>query len=232
MKKTDIEKVRAVAISFAHLPIEPNEEFPVLVSHPYLDSAAAFIPSESGNEMVNVLEGDNEEKFKAALVAKLEQTNVLLRFIMILNKTYRFSFLNHVKDYLSDDDLGAVLRYIWIDSEYKNDGAVFTKRQLVSLFRRSTKGTLMDEEERTALEALPERITVYRGTTSINSKDIKVFTWTLDKETAVWYSQRFDDEIQCVFQAELSKENVLAYFSSDDEIVANPFKLENIVRLS
>lgn len=90
----------------------------------------------------------------------------------------------------------------------------------------------MDEDELPVFNDLPDRITVYRGTTSVNSKDIKVFSWTLSKKRAEWYSKRFDDSVQNVFQAELPKDGVLAYFSADDEIVADPFKLENIQNIS
>lgn len=86
----------------------------------------------------------------------------------------------------------------------------------------------MDEDELAIFHQLPERITVYRGVTSVNSKDLKVFSWTLSPKRAKWFAARFNDKVQKVFQAELPKEGALAYFSDEEEIIANPFMLENI----
>lgn len=232
MKTTNIDKVRDLAITFAHLPIEPNEEVTFLVSHPFVNTSITVIPTKDGQEIVNVLEEDGEERFRAAIIDRIKKTNNLAGFLMLLSKSYRFAFLDHIQSYLSDDDLGMYLRYIWGDSEYTNSGSVFTKKQLIKLFRRSSKNTLMDEEELSVFEELPERITVYRGTTSVNSKDPKVFSWTLSRKKAEWYSRRFDDVVQNIFQAELPKDGALAYFSTDEEIIADPYKLENIQQIN
>lgn len=232
MKTTDINKVRDLAITFAYLPVEPNEKIPLLISHPFLDTAVTVILTKNGQEMINVLEEDGEKRFRTSIVDRLKKIDHLTGFLLLLSKSYRFTFLDHIKSYLSNDDLGMCLRYIWEDSEYTNSGSVFTKRQLISLFNRSSKNTLMDKEELTVFHGLPERITIYRGTTSVNSEDLKVFSWTLSHEKAEWYSRRFDDDVQNVFQAELPKGGVLAYFSTDKEIIANPYKLENIQQAS
>ena len=232
MKTTNINKVRDLAITFAYLPVEPNKKISILVSHPFIDTAVTVIPTKDGQEMINVLEGDGEERFRASIVDRLKEINHLTGFLLLLSKPYRFTFLGHIQTYLSNDDLGRCLRYVWEDSEYTNSGSVFTKKQLVSLFNRSSKDTLMDEDELPVFQELPERITVYRGTTSVNSTDLKVFSWTLSHKRAEWYSRRFDDTVQNVFQAELPKDGVLAYFSTDEEIIANPYKLENIQQIS
>ena len=225
MQKTNITKIREIAFPFAYLPIERNKKTPILVSHPFLDTATA-IPFKDGQEMINVLDGDGEERFRASIVDRLKRINKLTGFLLLLNKSYRFSFLGHIQSYLSNDDLGMCLRYIWEDSEYTNSGSVFTKKQLISLFNRSSKNTLMDEDELPAFQELPERIIV--GTTSINCGDLRVFSWTLSRKKAEWYSQRFNDDIQNIFQTELPKDGVLAYFSTDEEIIADPYKLDSV----
>jgi len=174
----------------------------------------------------------SRQRFKFSIVDRLKRTGTLSGFLLLLSKPYRFTFLDHVKNYLSNDDLGACLRYIWEDSEYTNSGSVFTKKQLLSLFQRSTKEKLMDKDELPVFNNLPERITVYRGTTSVNSKDVRAFSWTLSLKKAEWYANRFDDSVHNIFQAELPKDGVLAYFSTDEEIIADPYKLENIQKIS
>lgn len=232
MKTTDINSVRDIAIAFAHLPIEENEKYPIFVSHPFINAAVTVIPTENGQEMINVFEGDGEKRFRAALVNQLKRIDKLVDFFIMLNNAYRFTFLDHIRRYLSNDDLGMCLRYIWTCSEFTNSSSVFTKKQLVSLFHRSSKNTLMDEGELQVFQELPERITVYRGTNSVNSKDVKVLSWTLSRKKAEWFASRFDDDVQCVFQAELPKDGALAYFSSEEEIIANPYMLENIQKIS
>lgn len=232
MRITNIEKIRNIAIVFACLPIEPSKELPVFVSHPFVTNPITVIPTETGQEMLNVLEEDGEKRFRQSIKERLEQTDTLAGFLLLLTKPYRFTFLDHIQQYLSDDDLGAYLRYVWSNGEYTNTGVVFTKRQLTKLFRRSSKSTLMDEEEHRVLEGLPERITVYRGVSSKNCRDLKVFSWTLSKKQAEWYAGRFSDAVQKVYQAELPREGILAYFAADEEIIADPNKLENIQELN
>lgn len=231
MKNTNIEKIRETAIAFAYLPYEPSEKIPIFISHPFLDTAVTVIKTEKDSEFINVLEEDNGERFRNYIVDRLKKVQTPMGFFLMLNKTYRFTFLDHIRGYLSNDDLGDCLRSIWVNSEYTNSGSVFTKEQLVNLFQRSSKNTLMDAEELEIFLGLPERITIYRGTTSKNSNDIKAFSWTLSKERAEWFANRFDDNIQKVFRAELPKEGALAYFSTEEEIVANPFKLEKIEQI-
>jgi len=232
MTATDMSKVIDVAIAFANLPIEPDDKFPFLVSHPFVNSPMTIIPTKSGQEMVNVMEKDGEQKFKDSVIKRLKKSKNPIEILFLLNKPYYFTFLDHIQKYLSDDDLGGFLRSVWEYSEYTNEytntDAVLTKEELVKLFRRSTKNKLMDKEELDVLKKLPERLTIYRGTTTVNSKDVKVFSWTLSRNSAEWYAQRFDDDVQNIFQAELPKDGVLAYFSTDEEIIADPYQLENI----
>lgn len=230
MKNTDIDKIRSIAIAFARLPIEPNEKIPFFVSHPFIDSSVTMLPGKNGPELVNLFESDGEERFKKEIVQTLKRKSTVDGLLMMISKSYRFTFLDHIKTYLSNDDLAVCLRYVWKNSEYTNCGSVFTKKQLLSLFRKSTKEKLMDEDELPIFQELPEHITIYRGVTSVNCKDIKVFSWTMSLDRAKWFAARFDDEVQEVFQAELPKEGVLAYFSDEEEIIANPFMLENIIR--
>lgn len=232
MKNTNIEKIRTEAITFAYLPIEPNERIPLFVLHPFINSSIFMLQTEAGLESINVLEGNGEERFREQIIQKLKTTNSVIDILTLMNKPYRFTFIKHVNSYLNDDDLAICLRYIWKNSEYTNDGFVFSKKQLLSLFKRSTKEKLMDKDELEIFQGLPERITIYRGVTSINSKNIKVFSWTLSLKQAKWFASRFNDSVQKVFQAELPKDGVLAYFSDEEEIIANPFMLENIKELN
>lgn len=231
MKKTNIEAVRGVAEAFLYQPMKRNPQIPFLVSHPFLDSVPTMIPGSDGRlEMIDPAQSEEDfQKFIQIMKKRIQAMETPIESVRLLTKPYRFTFLDHIRDYLSDDDLARCLRCIWKNSEYTNDSAIFTKRRLLSLFRRSTREKLMDEDDLLVFQGLPERIGIFRGVTSYNRQDLKVFSWTLSLERARWFAARYDDKVQEVYQAELPKEGVLAYFSQEEEIIANPFMLENIV---
>lgn len=232
MKKTDFESIRDVATAFLYTSPQPLEIVPMLVSHPFANSAISAIKTEDGFELINILESDGWEKFVKNTEQVLEEVKSLSELFIMLNKTYRFTFLEHIQRFLSNDDLGRVLKFIWTQSEFTNSGDVFTKKQLLRLFKKASPNTLMDKEDLAILQELPDRLTIYRGANSRNSKDPNVFSWTLSRKTAAWYANRFDDSVPCIFQAEIVKEGVLAYWDEGDcegkELVLNPYMLENI----
>ena len=139
MRNTDINKVRNLAITFAHLPIEANEKIPFLVSHPFIDTSVTMLPGENGPELVNLLENDGEERFKKEIVQRLKETDTIARFIMMVSKSYRFTFLDHIKGYLSNEDLAGCLRYIWKNSEYTNSGSFLRRNSSSAYFAKAPR---------------------------------------------------------------------------------------------
>ena len=88
----------------------------------------------------------------------------------------------------------------------------------------------MDEEERTAHQALEDTVTVYRGVTPYNAKNIRALSWTLDRKTADRFAHRFGEE-GTVYEAQIRKEHILALFTgrSESEVIVDPQHLEQIV---
>ena len=88
----------------------------------------------------------------------------------------------------------------------------------------------MNEEECAAYRSLENPVTVYRGVTSYNAKNIKALSWTLDRDTAEWFAHRFGEE-GAVYKAQIPKEHILAYFNgrNESEVVVNPQYLEQIM---
>lgn len=236
MKDTDFNKVKDMAITFAYQPVEPLKidglgDGALFVSHPFTNSPIRPVPSKDNPSrpvLVNVLQPEGEAAFREFIVDEIKASTDLWHILAMMEHTYYFTFLDHIQSYLSDSDLGSCLRHIWKSVECANDGTILTKTQICHLFYRSTKETLMDKDELETLHSLPEKIIVYRGTTSKNSKDLMAFSWTLSLKSAEWFAKRFDDREQKIFQAEIPKSEVLAYFSHEEEIVVNPYKLEGI----
>ena len=88
----------------------------------------------------------------------------------------------------------------------------------------------MNQEERAAYKSLEDIVTVYRGVTSYNVKNVKALSWTLDRDTAEWFAHRFGEE-GTVYEAQIPKEHILAYFNgrNESEVVVDPKYLEQIM---
>ena len=77
---------------------------------------------------------------------------------------------------------------------------------------------MMDEEEKKKYDSLPEYFTVYRG-----AKDPDGYSWTLDKDKARWFANRWGQDLS-VFSKKVNKlEDTVAYFNSrnEEEILLN-----------
>lgn len=102
----------------------------------------------------------------------------------LLNKPYYLTFLKFTAPVLSQEDLGQLLAHAWILEECPNQDRNVSKRELLTLFHSVPPELLMDEEEYAVYQSLEDPVTVYRGVTSYNAKNIKALSWTLDRDTA------------------------------------------------
>ena len=118
----------------------------------------------------------------------------------------------------------------WTQEECPNQDCNVSKRELVALFRSVSPEFLMDEEERTAHQALEDTVTVYRGVTPYNAKNIRALSWTLDRKTADRFAHRFGED-GTVYEAQIRKEHILALFTgrNESEAIVDPRHLEQIM---
>ena len=116
-------------------------------------------------------------------------------------------------------------------SEYANRDANVSKERVVSMFKQADRIKLMNEMERTRLDALENPVTVYRGVTSYNAKNVRALSWTLDYDTAVWFAHRFGED-GMVYQAKIKKEHFFALLTgrNESEVVLDPKYLEGIAQ--
>ena len=148
----------------------------------------------------------------------------------LLNKPYYLTFLKFTAPVLSQEDLGQLLAHAWILEECPNQDRNVSKRELLALFHSVPPELLMDEEEYAVYQSLEDPVTVYRGVTSYNAKNIKALSWTLDRDTAEWFAYRFGEE-GTVYEAQIQKEHILAFFNgrNESEVVVDPKYLEQIM---
>jgi hypothetical protein len=95
------------------------------------------------------------------------------------------------------------------------------------------RAAVMSEEDRAALDKMPNQIIVWRGTRY--KKSVRGMSWTLDQSKAIWFARRFEARRPkpLLVRGCVAKADVLAYFSdrSESEIVSTRVKIEDVITL-
>ena len=148
----------------------------------------------------------------------------------LMTKSYLLAFLKYAEPYLSREDFSKMLADIWIRTEAPNLDPNFKQKELLDLFRKSKQEEMMTEDEIETLRSLPETVSVYRGVTSYNAGKVKALSWTLDQKVAQWFANRFGEN-GTVYEAEISKEHILALFKGRNEweVIVEP---DHLLQLS
>ena len=148
---------------------------------------------------------------------------------MMITKPYKLGFLKYAAPYLSEQDTALFLSQAWIIAEAPNSDPNLTKREMLALFRSLDPQKLMDEEEYGVFCGLDDVVTVYRGVTSHNAKNVKALSWTLNRDTAEWFAHRYGEQ-GTVYEAQIRKEHICAVFlgRNEAEVIVDPKHLRNV----
>lgn len=149
--------------------------------------------------------------------------------IWIYERPYRLDALMGIADLVSNDvefwDLAAD---VWVDSEN-----IFQHiDDWITIFDsgRPDRDTMMSDEDRAALAAMDDPITVYRGfTLGVNEEGL---SWTTSLERATWFAKRFNHKGDAeVVQGEVARDDVVAYFTrrGESEIVVGDLDVVQFV---
>lgn len=228
--KTDLDAVKHVAVSLLHTHINETKFSPMVVQHPFTSSGFVGINSNGEMELLNILESaESKNKWQEFMERQITNATNAYQIYMMVNKPYGLTFLSLSEHHMSQEDFSQILGVAWIRSENPNLDKNFAKRNLVAMFKKADKSFLMDSEERDQLEELDDVVTVYRGVTSYNAKNIKALSWTTDYQTADWFAHRFDED-GTVYEAQISKEHILAFFNgrNESEVIVDPKYLMDI----
>ena len=202
---TDMTKVKSTARMLLWTDVHKTPYSPIIVQHPFTSSGFVFIP---GDEFpIDITKNaENLNRWREYMGKKVDEAVTASCICIMLNKAYGLTFLKLAEPYLSSADLSELLADAWIRSENPN----------------------MDEE-RKRLAELDDTITIYRGVTPYNAKNVRALSWTTDIKKAEWFANRYG---QCgtVYKAQISKAKVLAYFTGrgESEIIVNPKELKNL----
>lgn len=161
-------------------------------------------------------------KQKKAAVKEAEVEERWHRYVLMHERPWRFEALTRIADRITSiEEYWSLVSFIWIDSEniwQHHDQWV----ELFNAREREEQWRMMDTEESDGLDALPEVIPVYRGTAY--AERIHGLSWTLDRDKAVWFAERFGTDTPLLAEGAARKHLVIAYFTSrgEEEIVVMP----------
>ena len=229
-KETNMAGVKSVARWLLHLDLNNTPYSPMIVQHPFTTSGFAGGKKDGQMMMLRIAESKEDLKtWRELLTEQINNAKEPMEIYMMITKPYALTFLKYVADELSRDDFSEILSQAWILSENPNADANVSKKELLSFFKTAKPSVLMDEDEYEQFKQLDDIVTVYRGVTTHNAKNIKALSWTLDYETADWFAHRFDED-GTVYEAQIPKQHIYALFNgrNESEVIVDPKYLIDI----
>ena len=229
-KITDLRGIKDTAKVFLHMNIEETKFSPLVIKHPFTDSAMVCL-SQTDGKIANIMEDTKAFTLWREQVEKqIDTAEDVFGIYRLMTKSYLLAFLKYAEPYLSREDFSKMLADIWIRTEAPNLNPNFKQKELLDLFRKSKQEEMMTEDEIETLRSLPETVSVYRGVTSYNAGKVKALSWTLDRKVAQWFANRFGEN-GTVYEAEISKQHILSLFKGRNEweVIVEP---DHLLQLS
>jgi len=151
--------------------------------------------------------------------------------IWLHERPYRRDALWAIRRKVTNQEYWNLVEMVWTDSENIWQWGSMVRKLL--LCQRPDRRYIMNEEERAALAAMPDTLTVYRGLTSRGTR--LGWSWTLDRAKAEWFAARFTQEGQhkIVLTGTVPRSRVIAYFTrcNEEEIVADPRHIKEVQQI-
>ena len=229
-KETDLDGVKSVATTLLLTDYHKTEMSPVIIQHPFTNSGITQIKRNGTVQIIDITKSDENFKlWQKCMREEIEKADNAFSVYMMCNKPYALTFLKFAEHHLSREDFSNILSDAWIRSENPNEDPNVDTEKLVSMFKNADRDILMDADELNELELLDDEVTVYRGVTPYNEKNIKAMSWTLSYETASWFAHRFDED-GTVYEATIDKAHILALFNgrNESEVIVEPEYLTDI----
>ena len=230
-RETDLYEVKLTAHCLLDVKIQPTAFSPAIVSHPFTNSGISALYNKDGTFSVVDLMNNSDDcaMWRKKVGEQIDRAETVHQIFVLLNPPYYLTFLKFAASSLSEKDLGQLLSAAWTQEECPNQDCNVSKRELLALFKSVPLECLMNDEEQQVFDALDDSVTVYRGVTSYNRKNIHALSWAVDRRTAVWFAHRFGEE-GTVYEAQIKKEHIHAYFSgrNESEVIVDPKYLEQI----
>ena len=165
------------------------------------------------NAMINSMVVGRE-----SMIADMEARGDYTAVISIVERPFRLEYALKYLHLVPEHEYWDIVDFVWTDSESPSINANIW----LSIFKlgKSSNPTLLTKTVKT----MDSVVTVYRG------GDKKGLSWTLDKEKAIWFANRFNGN-QLVLTGLVNKSDILHYTDSrsEQEVVINP-KSVNVIK--
>lgn len=120
---------------------------------------------------------------------------------------------------IKDEDMFEIFEWVYTTSEFG-----FNK------FSKSDTSTLLSLNTNDGYKSKIDKdingyVTIYRGEGGESSPLDKAYSWTLDKDKAEWFADRFDIEnVGLVYRGKVHIDNIKAYFEDrgEEEVIVSP----------
>lgn len=232
--ETSLKSLKSLSHTFLELDIQLTKMSPLVVKHPFTDSGMVGLRKEDGSIAIADLTNDPVSLciWREQMGELIDNAEKPIELFMMVTKSYKLGFLKYAAPFLSEQDTALFLSQAWIITEAPNSDPNLTKRDVLALFRSIDPQKLMDEEEYRAFCNLDDVVTIYRGVTSFNSKNVKALSWTLDRNTAEWFAQRYGEH-GTVYQAQIKKEHICALLlgRNESEVIVDPKHLMGLTAI-
>ena len=80
-----------------------------------------------------------------------------------------------------------------------------------------------------ALTSLPDTITIYRGQTKVGTPLEKAYSWSLDKNTALFFAARLGTDEAEIVEAKVKKEDIIEYIKGSEQEILVRYRDVEIV---
>ena len=232
--KTDLQRVKTLTKALLHMEPEMTEFSPMIIHHPFTNSGIVGLQDEQGNLRIgNILESTEDKmQWQKQMEKIIDGTSNVFSLYHLIEKPYVLAFLKFAAPHLSKADFSTILADAWIRSEQPNHDPNLPRSRLLAMFRAADPAILMDDEEQKLLDTLEDTVTVYRGVHSAKSNGVNAMSWTLDQETAAWFTGRYRRQ-GCVYKAKIQKEHIHALFlgRNESEVIVDPKYLTDITQV-
>ena len=215
--KTDLNKIREIAVSFLYLNIEVDEQIPFIVHHPFTNSSVVSIKVNGKLELVDLSIEENRNKWHKQFEQIINDSS-LIQLFMMMNKPYRLTFLKYIMPYISKEDCGTILNTYWSSIEDISGDKNVSTRDIVKIFKYADKKTLLTNDDYDFYKSLPNNITLYRGVTNHNKDRKHAMSYTTDINVAKWFAKRFNPKGE-IWKINIPKSKVLSVINSEEKEV-------------
>lgn len=185
---------------------------PIRVSHPFIEEGVSF--NIKTGEVINLIEDEEALKKEKALRLKRMKNMSPLQIAFCVSKPYRMLYLSLAFPYLTKKERSEIMHEVWISVENINGNINVSQMEILKMLRKCNPKYLMGQENFKVYENLPDTFTVYRGLQENAQED--GLSWTLSKDVAEWFANRFDNEGE-IIEKVIHKSEVIAYFNDRDE---------------